>query len=346
MDAGERLNAANLLNRNLHTLATARISGGFCRLVWLLLCIHCIVGFAGCRAIRNHRQSREQGAARQMSLRGAEALQQQKYSDAESLFGEAIRQSPVDERAQWGYAEVLWHRGQYQPAIEHMTKAVATSGGNPDLVVRLGQMYLEQNELLRAAEQAEVALNLQRNHAGAWALKGDVVRQRRQQGYLDEALACYHRSLIHRSDSPQVQVALAELYRQQGRPQRALATLDHLEDHHAAEQVPPRAWLLKGQALADMGENSEAKRYFRLASQYAGETQSGLLLELAAVQHEFGDLAEARLCLGRVLQHEPGNPGALQLQNQLDQSFVRMAADQSEKVPAMQVPYQRNPTPQ
>jgi len=309
-------------------------------LACIVICLQCLVG---CRAIRNHRQTREQGSARQLSLRGAEALQQQKYSDAESLFGEAIRQSPVDERAQSGYAEVLWQRGQRHTAVEHMTKAVATSGGNPDLVVRLGQMYLEQDELLRAAEQAESALRIQRQHAGAWALKGDVLRQQRQ---LQEALDCYHRSLIYRSEAPQVQVALAEIYRQLGRPQRALATLDHLEDHHAPEQVPPRAWLLKGQALADMGEDSEAKRYFRLASQHAGETHSGLLLELASVQHDCGDLAEARLCLGRVLQHEPGNPGALQLQNQLDQSFIRMAADQHDKVPAMHVPYQRNATPQ
>ncbi len=340
MDAGERLNAANFTKRISQVQKDLRIQSCCFRLLCALACLQCL---AGCRAIRNHRQTREQGSARQLSLRGAEALQQQKYSDAESLFGEAIRQSPVDERAQWGYAEVLLQRGQLQPAIEHMTKAVATSGGNPDLVVRLGQMFLEQNELQRAGEQAEVALQIQRKHAGAWALKGDVLRQQRQ---LQEALDCYHRSLIYRSDAPQVQVALAEIYRQLGRPQRALATLDHLQDHLAPEQVPPRAWLLKGQALADLGENTEAQRCFHLASQYAGETQSGLLLELASVQHECGDLAEARLCLGRVLQHDPSNPGALQLQNQLDQSFIRMAADQSAKVPAMHVPYQRNAVPQ
>ena len=297
----------------------------------------------GCRVLRNHRQireQREQGSARQLSLRGHEALQQKKYADAEYFFCEAIRQSPIDERAQWGYAEVLWQRDQCKPAIEHMTQAVAMSGDNPDLVVRLGQMYLEQNEWERAGQHAEWALQIQRKHAEAWALKGDVLRQQRN---LPEALDCYHRSLIYRSDAPQVQVALAEIYRQLGRPQRALATLDHLEDHHAPEHIPPRAWLLKGQALADMGENSEAKRYFRLASQYAGETQSGLLLELASAQRDCGDLAEARLCLGRVLQREPEDPGALQLQNQLDQTFMRMAADPSGKVPAMQVPYQRSP---
>jgi predicted Zn-dependent protease len=272
-----------------------------------------------------------------MSLRGAEALQQKKYSDAESLFSEAIRQSPADERAQSGYAEVLLQRGQVQTATEHMTKAVETSGGNPDLVVRLGQIYLQQGELQRAIEQADLALRSQRTHAGAWALRGDVLRQ---QGQLDDALFCYHRSLIFHSDAPQVQIALAEIYGQLGRPQRALATLNYLADHHSPEQIPPRVWMLKGQALADLGEDLEAKRCLRLAAQYAGESQSGLLLELASAQYGCGDLAEARLCLGRVLLQEPSNPNALQLQSQLDQSFMQMASDQSVKVPAMNANFQ------
>ena len=292
----------------------------------------------GCRALRANRQTRELTAARQISLRGAEALQQKKYGDAESLFIEAIRQSPADERAQSGYAEVLLLKGEVQAATEHMTEAVETSGGNPDLVVRLGQMHLEQGELQLALEQADLALRNQRTHAGAWALRGDVLRQQHQ---LPDALDCYHRSLIYHSDAPQVQIALAEIYRQLGRPQRALATLNNLADHHSPEQIPPRAWLLKGQALADLGEDSEAKRCLRLATQYAGESQCGLLLELASAQYGCGDLAEARLCLGRVLRQEPSNPNALQLQSQLDQSFVQMASGQNVRVPAMNANFQR-----
>jgi predicted Zn-dependent protease len=274
-----------------------------------------------------------------MSLRGAEALQQKKYGDAETFFSEAIRQSPADERAQAGYAEVLRQKGQVQSATEHMTSAVEISGGNPDLVVRLGQMHLEQGELPLALAQADLALRNQRTHAGAWALKGDVLRQQRQ---LQDALDCYHRSLIYRADAPQVQIALAEIYRQLDKPQRALATLNNLADHHSPEQIPPRAWLLKGQALADLGEDAEATRCLRLATQYAGESQCGLLLELASAQYDCGDLAEARLCLGRVLRQEPTNPSALQLQSQLDQSFVQMASDQNGKIPVMNVNFQRD----
>lgn len=306
-----------------------------CCVAWLICVPVC---FSGCRVLRSNRQTRELAAARQMSLRGAEALQQKKFSDAESLFGEAIRHSPADERAQWGYAEVLWQRGQSEQATEHMLKATETSGGNPELVVRLGQMYLEQEDSSQAIVQADIALRNQRTHAGAWALKGDALRK---QNKPQAALDCYHRSLIYRSDAPAVQVAVAEIYRQLGRPQRALATLDHLADHHTPEKIPPRAWMLKGLALADLGEEVEAKHCWRLAAQYASESQSELLLELASVQYTSGDLAEARLCLGRVLKQDSTNIRALDLQLQLDQSFADLSSGRN-GASALPVGFQHN----
>ena len=45
------------------------------------------------------------------------------------------------------------------------------------------------------------------------------------------------------------------------------------------------------------------------------------MLELAKLQYETGELAEARVCLGRALQSAPQNPDALNLQRVLDQSF-------------------------
>lgn len=264
-------------------------------------------------------------AARHLSLRGWDALHQQKWSDAESLLGEALKHCPADERAQWGYAEVLWRRGQTQPAIEHMVTAVDTSGGNPDLAVRLGQMYFEQNQMPQAIEQAEAAIRAQRSHAGAWALRGDIHKQQRQ---LEQALECYHKSLYYRPDNPQIDVCRAEIYRHIGRPQRALGILDHLEDNVSAEKIPPRAWLLMGLTYADLGEQSQAEEYLQLAAHRAGDS-SDLLLELAEAQYMAGDLAEARLCLGRVMVMDGQNAKALQLQTQLDQSFAQLAENNS-----------------
>lgn len=281
-----------------------------------LVCILCVS--SGCRVLRR-RDSKDLSTARQLSLRGADALQQRKYSDAESLFVEALRQSPSDERAQWGFSEVLWQRGERQEATKHMAQAVELSGSNPDLLVRLGQMYLEQGNYDSAAEQADLALRTHRNNHAAWALKGDVLRKR---GEVNAAIDCYQRALIYRPDWPEVQVTVAELYRSSNRPQRALATLDRLTDQRSLTQVPPRANLLRGQALADLGQRDAALMCLRQAAPNLPSDQSDLLYEFAQTQYRLGDLLEARLCLTRALQKNPTDSAALKLQTELDEAFA------------------------
>lgn len=269
--------------------------------------------------------------ARSLSLRGAEALQQRKYEDAESLFVEALRRSPNDERAQWGYAEVLWQRDQRDSAVEHMAQAAALSGSNPDLLVRLGQMHLERGDLAKAKEFADAALRTRRTDATAWALKADV---HRCAGQTEDAISCYQRAMVYRPDWPEVQVTIAELYRLTQRPQRALATLDRMADKRSETQVPPRSYLVRSQALADMGEREAAVMCLRNAAGRLAPDQSELLYEFAAQQFAMGDLVEARLCLGRVLQREPDHATAQQLQTELDRQLARPAES---KIPAVMV---------
>ncbi len=297
---------------------TARSPRGF---VAYTLCIALlsVTNLSGCRALSS-RDTRVLSSARQLSLRGAEALQQRRYTDAESLFVEALRQSPNDERAQWGYSEVLWHLDERQLATAHMQQAVILSGANPDLLVRLGQMYLEQENFQMAEEQAEAALKSHRKNPSAWSLKADVLRCK---GDLNGAITCYQLALINRPDWPEVQVTLAELYRLTDRPRRALATLDRMTDQRSDTQIPPRAFLLRGQALADLGQREAALVCLRQAAPRISPDQSDLLYEFAQTQYQLGDLVEARLCLGRALQKNPESASALQLQSEIEQLFER-----------------------
>lgn len=270
----------------------------------------------GCHSLRTRRQTRELAYARQNSLRGVEKLQQNKLQEAEFLFTEALRKSSVDERAQAGMAEVLWQRGESDQAIQHMTQAAMISGGNPDTLVRLGEMNFQQGRLNDALYQADQALENQRRHAGAWALRGKVLHQQQR---LEDAMSCYHRALSEQPQLTDVQLALAEIYRELGRPQRALATLDALTDGKSGEQISPQAWMLKGQALADLGETSAARGCLKNAALCCQDGATEVLLAVAQSQIQAGDFAEARMCLGRAFRQDPHNPQALQLQALLEQ---------------------------
>ena len=284
--------------------------------VILAQCACLLVLTCGCHSLRARRQTRALSDARQNSLRGTEKLQQNKLQEAEFLFTEALRRSSADERAQAGMAEVLWQRDENQQALEHMTSAVTTSGGNPDTLVRLGEMNLQLGMLDEAFKNAESAIENQRKHPGAWALRGKVLQQRRQ---FEEALTSYHRALCDQPKLPDIQIALAEIYRELGRPQRALATLDAMTDGQPGEQISPDAWMLKGMALADMGEVSAAQSCLKNAAMCCRDEASDTLLAVAQRQIEIGDYAEARICLGRAGRHDPDNPQTRHLQMLLEQ---------------------------
>lgn len=268
-------------------------------------------------------------------------MQQQNYSEAGPLFSEALKHSDADERAHWGMAEVLWTEGSEALATEHMARAAELSGDNPDLLVRLGEMYLGENKLDEALAQADLALDRDRQHPEAWALKGRVLRMRDQ---LDSALDCYQIALIHKPQNATVRIALADVYQAMGRPQRALATLDQLADDQPTEQIPAQAWMLKGQSLAELGQTGEAQNCLQRASSCACENETDLLLQLAKLQYSSGELAEARVCLGRALRNNPNNPQALQFQNELDQSFHDFSTRSTENgsyVPAVPARWQQ-----
>ncbi len=282
-----------------------------------LIALVAITGCSGCRSLRAGRQTKSLATARHLSLLGTDKLQQNRYNDAELLFQKALRHSDADERAHKGMAEVLWQQAERSQAVEHMSTAVEISGDNPELLVRLGEMHFAEGRYEEAIEQADAALNVQRKYSEAWALRGKVLHQL---GRFDDAMESYHRALNEQSDYPEIQLALAEIYQSLGRSQRALHTLKRMLDV-PERTAPAKAWLLRGQALADLGEPAEARLCFHEASKCADESETALLVELAKSQIRFGDLAAARQCIGRAMLHDPYNQQVLDVKSSLDSAF-------------------------
>lgn len=284
----------------------------------VLLATNC----TGCGILRNRSENKQLVHARQLSLRGADALQRARTQDAELLFSEAIRQSPLDERAHWGYATTLWDRGDQAKAIEHMRTAIRLSGDNPQYWVQFGEMLLEVGNFAEAEAAASAVLANNRKNAAAWALRGQIHQAKRE---WDDARNCYHRALLIQSDYPQVQLRLAEVYRTLGQPQRSLRVLDRMVDLHNTAAHDPNALLYRGLALADLNRTKEASEALAKASERLPAEEVQKQLQIVHAQHRIGELVAARLTLGRVRSHNAESPEVARLQSMLDMSFAHLA---------------------
>lgn len=282
----------------------------------------CILGSTGCRVFRGAGRETPLANARQLSLRGADALDRQRFQDAECLFSEAIQQCSQDERAHWGYAETLWQRGKRAEAIVHMQQAVQLSTRNTEYMIRLGEMQLSVNNLQAAKAQADAAIAEDHRSARAFALLGNVHRASHE---WDLALESYQRALLIQPDYAEVQLSAAELYRQVGRPQRSLATLDRMVDLHPAEYGAAEGMIIRGMALADLGQKEEAISVLNRAADRLNLERPDRFLQVATAQYRLGELVQARMTLGRVLQQFPEHEEAKRLQSNLDLSFQHLA---------------------
>lgn len=242
---------------------------------------------------------------------------------AEGLFSDALELTAADDRAHWGLAESLWQRGERQIALKHMEEAVRLSASDPRLMRRLGKMYLDLDRVADADRQSLAALQADRQSAEVWGLRGDCLVKL---GDIEGALAAYHQALALQPDYSDVQLELAELYRQQGRYDRLLATIDRLQDTIGEGDVcPSRAHMLRGIALHQLQRYGDAQRCFQdaIASDPKNPEPH---LHLAALLLEQGDAQSARAPLQQAITLSPQSPSAIALAQQ-----VRSVAESVER---------------
>jgi tetratricopeptide (TPR) repeat protein len=277
---------------------------------------------SGCRILRGPRISDESiAAARRLSLQGIDAQQRGHWDRSETLFAAAILKCPSDERARWGYAEALWRRGAFDQAIGHMEEAVRLSGHDPERLVRLGHMYRARGDWQRAGELAERAIAANSQLAAAWALRGDVLRS---QGQRSEALAAYHRALSYAQPLPEVQLAIADIYAQDNRPQRALTTLQALAGSYPPGQAPPEVLFRQALVFRTLSRHHDSIRTFRDLA-LRGDPPPELLSELARSQMLTADATAARQTILAALNSYPHDSACLALANELHMSTGQVA---------------------
>lgn len=244
---------------------------------------------AGCRTIRRISENRHSVSARKLSRQGIQAMHHGELENAEQLFVDALTLSDADDRAHRGLSEAYWQRGEKDLAVHHMQKAVQLSAGDPRLIGRLGEMYLDIGRLADAEQQCELALVAERESADIWALRGNCLRAR---GFDKNALAAYHRALALQPDLIRVKLQIGELYLKNNQYDRLLATLDQIDPVGDESSVPPRVHMLRGIAMRNLGQPALAAKHFVRAAE-SDPDRAEPHLQLAAIELENGrpDLA-------------------------------------------------------
>ncbi|MHB8973502.1 MAG: tetratricopeptide repeat protein [Pirellulaceae bacterium] len=281
-------------------------------LPWCLL----LTSVWGCSGLSRRWQSDDVVFARQIAQRGMDAVDAGNWQRAEEFFAKAVDVCPVDERVQSRYAEALWRRGSRPEAVEHMKEAVRLSGGDPDLVVRLGEMHLQTGDLKEANQLAEQVIQAGRQEANVYRLRGAIMARQNQ---WPEALADYHRALSIQPQYPEVQLAIAEVYYRQGRPQRTLSTLQALAASYPSGEEPVAALYWQGLACEALGRHEQAVVSLTQAEE-RGMRSSDLFYNLAQARYMAGDPTAAELALQRVLEMEPTHADAQRLAESIRQS--------------------------
>ena len=162
----------------------------------LLIVFNLLAGACGCSTFSQQAVDSNVVRCRQQCQAGLEAARRGKEESALDTFAAACESCPIDERARQLYAEALWNHGDQESAMKQMAEAQRLSGGDPEMTVRLGQMYLATGEVDRAQNEARRAITAAPRSAEAWALEGDVLSRRGQD---EAALARYHRALSYRA---------------------------------------------------------------------------------------------------------------------------------------------------
>ncbi|MEZ6090267.1 MAG: tetratricopeptide repeat protein [Pirellulaceae bacterium] len=298
---------------------------------WFISLLLCVLMLSGCRAIRRTVDSRQSIEARRLSREGLAAMHQDRWDEAEALFQSALELSHSDDRAYWGYSEVLWQKGLRGSAIEHLEKAVRLSAGAPELRVRLGKMYLEEGRVDDAARQVGGVLESSRGLASAWALHGDILVKRND---FDSALAAYHRAVSLDPHCPLVRIAIAEIYKIQSRHDRLLATIDRLDEKTIPLDRAGRIAMMRGIAMCELGQPEEGAKHLRQAIAL-GHDATETYQSLAAAEMNNRRFNEAQDAIRIALQQVPDDPLSIRLAQQIVDAQLRMAAEPASDADAL-----------
>jgi len=298
------------------------------------------------------------------AINGNTALAQRLWVAAENFYSEEQKQNPDSALAILGIAELARVQGQFTRAIDTLQGALAETE-QPILHYRLGQIYAELGqfeqsiaEFARAqaamptVPRVQLALSDVCLSAGdtdcatehlAASLEGHTFADEagrtialadlwRQRGQTERALALYEQAVVLQPGEDN-QLMLASVYQETGRLDEAAARLEQVRTAHP---LSTEALILAASVKAAQAKPDEALDLYQRAIWL--QTLQGLdsaPTELAQAQLllDNGQAAQAQAVIEQVLSHQPNNASAHSLLGDLhlqqDEPSAAIAAYQT-----------------
>ena len=225
------------------------------------------------------------------------------FPQAERLLGSAIDARPRDPVLRENLADSLIEQNNLDDAISQLSQAVAMSGGDSRLCVKLGRLYLQTGSWLAASEYARKALESDRKSAEAWALLAET---KAAKGQLSGALADFQRALSYRQHYPDVQFKVAQIQQSLGRPIRAFSAVEQLLHQTPIDEQSEAALLLAGDLLIEMNQPAQAIEKLQIATARPRASETSYIA-LSTAQIAIGQPSQARLTLVQAQQRHPSS---------------------------------------
>jgi tetratricopeptide (TPR) repeat protein len=275
----------------------------------MLIALLAAVTLSGCRLPgRQGPAPRSQVECRRLSQRGVEALGRGRQQEAETLLSQAVTAWPADAEARRNYADCLWRRGAEQEAAQQLEEASRLAGDDAAISARLAEMYLAGGHVELARQNADRAIELDPRLPAGWAIRGRTLRMA---GLLGDALADDLRALRYAPRDREILLEVAELYRQQNQPERALQTLQALAETYSPGEEPAEVQHLAGLAYSALGRYDDAIDRLTLAAR--GKPPPEVLAALAEAQLLAGRTSDATASVQKALAIQPQHRPSLAL---------------------------------
>jgi arylsulfatase A-like enzyme/Flp pilus assembly protein TadD len=226
--------------------------------------------------------------------------QQGKLEEAVDRYREVLAEEPGLMDGWMGLGKCLQEAGRPREAIEPLQRAMALSGGAPQVATALAEVHASIGELDEARAHAEIAAPT--DDAAVDMLAQIAIHQ----GDLEEAERWVLEAVERRGTRGGPLVTLAELRLRQGRPQEALELTDQAERElgELSYEFVRGLYFTRGKALTELERPAQAITAFEREIELAPEYLPAYT-HLAFLHALMGDAPGAGSTLQRLVETNP-----------------------------------------